>query len=114
MEDDPAAKEKDCGYWSAKIGDRFVEQDGLRKLWFDTQFVTEKSKESWVARMEKQYKSKPASIDRILQWCEFYPRSEAELSSAFFAAQAKEVLAGLKPAEKIKLVNRLGHQLGMN
>ncbi len=114
MEGDPAAKEKACAYWTAKMGDRFVEHDGLRKLWFDTQFVTEKSKESWVARMEKQFKSKPATVDRILQWCEFYPKQDVELRSAFFAAQAKEVLAGLKPAEKIKLVNRLGHPLGMD
>jgi tetratricopeptide (TPR) repeat protein len=113
MEGDAAAKEQACAYWSAKMGDRFVEADGLRKLWFDTQFVAEKSKESWVARMEKQFKTKPATIDRVLQWCDFYPRSETELRSAFFATHAKELLGGLKPAEKIQLVNRLTHPLGM-
>ena len=112
MEGDAAAREAACAYWSAKMGDRFVEEDGLRKLWFDIQLVTEKSKEGWVARMEKQFKAKPATIDRILQWCGYYERGDEKLRSVFFAAQSKDVVAGLTPVEKIQLVDRLG-RMGM-
>ena len=110
---DKEVREKACAYWTAKMGDRFSDNDDLRKQWIDAQQVHEKNKESWLARMEKQFKSKPATLDRVMKWCGYFNR-ESEIRSAFFARESKPFLAGLKNEEKIKLMNQLRHPHGMH
>jgi tetratricopeptide (TPR) repeat protein len=107
---DAPVREKACAYWSAKMGDRFVDNDALRKQWFDAQFAHEKSAEGWVARLEKQYATKPASLDRVLQWCSYY-KADVKRRSAFFSTHAKSLLAAMKPDELMQLVSklRMGH-----
>lgn len=106
-------REKACAYWTAKMGDRFVDNDNLRKQWFDAQLAHEKSVEGWVARLEKQYAAKPATLDRVLQWCSYY-KAEPKRRSAFFASHSKDMLASMKPDALMDLVGRLSHwQLDM-
>lgn len=107
------AREKASAYWTAKMGDRFVENDSLRKQWIDAQLVHEKDAEAWKARMEKQYRSKPATLDRVLDWCGHFNRL-TEYRSEFFEREAKAFLGGLKTDGKMKLMNRLRHPLGMH
>lgn len=103
---DAAVREKACAYWSAKMGDRFTDNDALRKQWFDALFAHEKSVEGWVARLEKQFATKPVSLDRILQWCAYY-KADPKRRSAFFSTHAKTLLASMKPEELMQLVGRL-------
>jgi tetratricopeptide (TPR) repeat protein len=112
-EGDAEQREKVCSYWSSKMGDRFEGNDDVRKLWCDVQMVYEKDLESWVARMEKQYASQPATIDRVLKWCGYYQRNP-ELRSKFFAEKTKAFLTGMKNPEKMTLMGRLRHPLGMH
>ncbi|HEX5790047.1 MAG TPA: tetratricopeptide repeat protein, partial [Luteolibacter sp.] len=63
---------KACAYWTGKMGDRFGDRDDLRKLWCDAQLVHEKDAQAWLGRMEKLYAAKPTTLDRVLQWCEYY------------------------------------------
>lgn len=107
------AREKACAYWGAKFGDRLPDNDSLRKQWADVQMGHEKDSAGWLARMEKQFASKPADMARILQWCEWY-KPDPEMRSKFFAKQAAPFLAALKPDEKMALMNRLRHPLEMH
>lgn len=107
------SREKAAAYWSAKMGDRFKDQDDLRKKWCDVQLIHEKNEESWLARMEKQYAEQPASIDRVLKWCDYFPRN-SEMQSRFFEEKSKPFLGGLKTEEKVKVMNRLRHPLNMH
>ena len=113
MTDDAAAREKACAYWTAKMGERFTDHDDLRKLWCDATFVHEKDPAGWQARMEKQYTQKPATIDRVLQWCGYY-RENPPLRSAFFAKHAKSMISAMKPVEGMDLMARLNHPLQMH
>lgn len=106
-------REKACAYWSSKMGERFVENDGLRKLLFDVQYAHEKNLESWLARMTKQFESKPASIDRVLQWCGYYG-NRVELRAKFFAERIKPLLGGLDEKGKVSLISKLRHPLRMD
>ncbi|NNM31158.1 MAG: tetratricopeptide repeat protein, partial [Akkermansiaceae bacterium] len=106
-------REKACAYWTARMGDRFGDNDALRKQWIDACLAHENQEESWLARMEKQYKAKPATLDRVLQWCGYFNR-DAKLRSEFFARESKPFLAGLKNDEKIRLMNQLRHPHGMH
>ena len=106
------AREKACGYWAGRLGERFPENDGLRKLWADALLVAEKSPESWLARMEKQFKAQPATIGRVLEWCGHLP--PPKIRSEFFARESQPLLGGLKNEEKIGLMNQLRHPLGMH
>jgi len=99
-------KESVARYWSSKMGDRFVDNDGLRKLWIDLQRVHEKDPAAWVTRLEKQFTQKPATVGRVLQWCEYYGR-EPKRRSDFFAQQSKAITASLKFPEKINLMEQL-------
>lgn len=106
------AREKAAAYWGAKFGDRLPGDDGLRKQWADVQMAHEKDGASWLARMEKQFASKPAALDRVLQWCDWY-RPDPEMRSKFFAKQSAPFLAALKTPEKMSLMNRL-RSIGMD
>ncbi len=109
---DSELRKKACAYWAAKIGDKFPENDDLRKLWADALLVAEEDQESWVARLEKQFKSKPATIDRVLQFCDYL--RVKELRSAFFEREGAPLVGKLKTEEKIKVMDRLRHPLGMH
>lgn len=106
MEGKTEDKQSVCSYWSAKMGDRFEDDDTLRKRWFDVQLVQEKDTAAWAKRMEKQFAQKPATIGRVMQWCEYYSR-EPKRRSAFFAQQSKAVTANLKFTEKMSLMDQL-------
>jgi tetratricopeptide (TPR) repeat protein len=113
MEGEAAQREKASAYWSAKMGDRFKDDDQLRKLWADVQRIHEKDGKSWLARMDKQFAQKPATLSRVLQWCEYY-KADTKMRSAFFAKESKQFLAGMKAAEQMDLMGRLNHPLGMD
>lgn len=106
--DDAAAREKACAYWTAKLGDRFTDDDLLRRLWCDATFVHEKDSAGWQARMEKQFATKPATIDRVIQFCGFL-QPDPKFRSSFFAKQAQPMLVSLKPAELTELIAKLQH-----
>jgi tetratricopeptide (TPR) repeat protein len=106
--DDAALREKACAYWTAKLGDRFTDNDDLRRLWCDATLVHEKDPAGWQARMEKQFAVKPATIARVLQWCG-YLRPDPAYRSAFFAKQTKPMLASMKPVELMELMANLQH-----
>jgi tetratricopeptide (TPR) repeat protein len=112
MQGKPEEKQSVASYWSAKMGDRFADDDTLRKRWFDLQLVHEKDPAAWAKRMEKQFTQKPITLGRIMQWCEYYGR-DPKRRSDFFAQQSKSVTANLKFAEKISLMEQLRRQ-GMN
>ncbi|MFK7910844.1 MAG: tetratricopeptide repeat protein [Akkermansiaceae bacterium] len=102
-----------AAYWAAKMGDRFVENDDLRKQWADAHFVSEKDAEAWKARLDKQFASKTADIKRVLQWCSYY-KVDPKMRSAFFAEKSKSFLAAMKNDEKMSLMNKLRHPHGMH
>jgi len=106
-------REKACAYWASKLGDKFPENDDIRKLWCDAQYAHEKDLESWIARMTKQFESKPADVDRVLQWCGYYGK-RTELRSAFFEKQIKPLLGGLNDKSKVLLMSRLRYPLSMH
>lgn len=105
---DAALREKACAYWTAKLGDRFTDNDDLRRLWCDATLVHEKDPAGWQARMEKQFAVKPATIARVLQWCG-YLKPDPAYRSAFFAKQTKPMLASMKPTELMELMANLQH-----
>lgn len=113
MDGEAEKRENVASYWAAKMGDRFKENDDLRKKWCDVQFIYEKDEKSWMARMEKQYAEQPASIDRVVKWCGYLPR-DSKARSTFFAEKSKPFLGGLKNPEKMKLMGKLRHPLHMH
>ena len=113
MKGEPQAREKSCAYWSAKMGDRFTDNDDLRRSWSDVRMVHEKDVAAWLARMETQYSVKPASIDRVLQWCNHY-KADPKLRSGFFAKHAPPMMASMKPGELMELMAKLHHPQQMD
>ncbi|MCH7224685.1 tetratricopeptide repeat protein [Haloferula sp. A504] len=109
---DKEVRQRACSYWAAKLGDKFADNDSLRKLWADALMVAEEDRESWVARLEKQFKSKPKTIDRVLQFCDYL--RAGDLRSAFFKKEGESLVSQLKTEDKIKVMNRLRHPLGMH
>lgn len=91
-----AIREKACAYWTAKLGERFTENDELRRLYCDANLVHEKKPDAWRARLEKQFALKPATVDRLMQWCG-YLKSDPKYRAEFFAKHSKAILAALKP-----------------
>jgi tetratricopeptide (TPR) repeat protein len=106
--EDAVAREKSCAYWTAKLGDRFTDNDDLRRLWCEASLVHEKDPAGWMARLEKQFAVKPATIARVLQWCG-YLKTDPKLRSEFFAKHTKPMLASMKPAELMELMAQLNH-----
>lgn len=113
LKGDAPTREKACAYWSAKMGDRFPQNDELRRRWCDAQLVHEKDTNAWLGRMEKQYGSKPATIERVLQWCGFY-KAEPKLRSQFFEKHVRDLLAGMKPGALMDLIAKLQRPLEMH
>lgn len=114
MAPDSPKRESACLYWTSKLADRFTEDDELRRLWADATLVHEKKQDSWQARMEKQFALKPATIERVLQWCAYH-QAYPKLRSAFFAKHSKAMLASMKPNQLLDLIARLqGRPLRMD
>lgn len=111
--DDAAAREKSCAYWTAKMGERFTDNDDLRRLWCDATLVHEKNPASWLVRLEKQFALKPATIDRILVWCK-HLSSDPKVRSEFFAKHTKSMITSMKPVELIELMAKLHHPQQMH
>jgi tetratricopeptide (TPR) repeat protein len=108
----PEQKITACAYWSEKMGDRFVDNDGLRKQWFNVLLQHEQDRAKWMARADKQFAQKPSDMNRILQWCDYY-RNDSKKRADFFSKQGAPLVAAMKFAEKLSLMERL-RQLGMH
>jgi len=106
-------KEAACRYWSNQMGDRFVENDALRVLWFSVQRVYEKDRAKWAQRMETQFKLKPISLAHLQQWISHYS-SDRETRSAFFEKHGRPLVANLSNEEKISLMGTLRHPNSMH
>ena len=114
MTGEAAPREAACAYWSAKMGDRFVENDDLRVLWGDALRVQDKDRTAWAARMDKQFQAKPATVDRLRQWLEYFRhRQDPEARAAFYAKLGQPLAAGLEPAAKIALIGPMQHHYGL-
>ncbi len=108
----PDTKQKACGYWAAKFGDRFPENDGLRKLACDVQLGANGNNEAWQARMDKQFARTPASLDRVVTWCEWY-RGNPSVANAFFEKHGRPLTAAVTDiGKRVELIHRLG-RLGL-
>jgi tetratricopeptide (TPR) repeat protein len=108
----PDAREKACRYWAAKFGERFPENDGLRKLASDVQLGADGNSAAWQARMEKQFAREPASLDRVLTWCEWY-RGNPSVANAFFEKHGRPLTATVTDiGKRVGLIQRLG-KLGL-
>lgn len=111
---DVLKKESACAYWSAKMGERFVENDDLRMQWSDALLVQNKDRVAWAARMEKQYLAKPATLVRLIQWLQYFrARPDPTARTAFFTKHGQSLVAGLDPAAKIGLMSQMIHSFGM-
>ena len=110
---DEGERQKVCAYWGAKMGDRFFENDALRKQWSDVLLLADKDSAAWKARMDKQFSQQPATMKRILAWCDYY-KVDREMRSEFFAEKSKPLLGGMKTEDKMSLMNSLRHPLGMH
>ncbi|MBT3199971.1 MAG: tetratricopeptide repeat protein [Phycisphaerales bacterium] len=95
-------------YWSEQLGARFTDNDPLRVAWFNVLLIHEKDSVKWAERMEKQFKLQPVTIKRVQAWLGYYSRA-AKARSAFFAKYGQPLVAGLKNAEKMALMNLLRH-----
>lgn len=105
-----AKKESACAYWSGKMGDRFVESDDLRMQWSDALLVQNKDRAAWAARMEKQYLAKPATLDRLKLWLEYFRhRQDPPARSAFFTKHGQSIVTGLDPAAKLAMIGQMIH-----
>lgn len=98
-------KEAACRYWSSQMGDRFVENDALRVLWFNVQYEYEKDRDKWAQRMEKQFLLEPVTIDRVKTWFSHF--SNTRERGEFFAKHGKPLVAGLSNEERISLMEKL-------
>ena len=106
-------REKACRYWSAKIGSRFPEDDGLRKLACDVKLGSDNDPAGWLAGMAQQYASKPATLDRVFQWCDWL-RRDPQAEKDFYAKHGQPLASALTDhADRLKAMHRL-RQLGLN
>jgi len=103
-----AIREKACAYWTAKLGERFTDNDELRRLYCDANLVHEKKADLWRGRLEKQFALKPATMERLMQWCG-YLRSDPKFRAEFFAKNSKGIIASLKPNEMMSMMAGLSH-----
>jgi len=100
-------REQACRYWTAKIGSRFPEDDKLRKLACDVQLGSDNDSAGWLARMEKQFASKPATLDRVFQWCEWL-RRDPQMAQDFYAKHGRPLTSALTDqASRLDAMNRL-------
>lgn len=110
---DADQRKRACAFWAVKMGNRFVEDDALRKAWIDAQLVVEKDADAWKARLDKQFATKAADIKRVLQWCEYY-KPDPKKRADFFAEQSKPLLAAMKNDGRMSLMDQLRRPHGMH
>jgi tetratricopeptide (TPR) repeat protein len=131
-------------YWVGQFGDLFQDNDELRIKLFRLQRIYEQDTEAWAARMDKQFAKTPATSRRVHHWVRHFNRDPAqELAFAmkhggpliatdkledrtlamegmhrnrdkFYAAHVHPTVSSLKPQEKVWLMNRLRHPLGLH
>ena len=101
-----------CAYWTSKLGSKFPENDDLRKMWCDAMFIHEKDSKLWRERMDKQFASKPKDMPRVLKWAGWL--SDKKQRTAFFAKHGRPMISSLDLKQRIDLMNRLWHPLGMH
>jgi tetratricopeptide (TPR) repeat protein len=100
-------------YWDGQMGDRFVEDDGLRVQWFNTRLANDKDRAAWAERMDEQFKRQPVTINRVKQWLGYY-RAVPKMRSTFFKTHGEPLVSGLTTAEKMSLIGHLQqHHLRM-
>jgi tetratricopeptide (TPR) repeat protein len=64
--------------------------------------------------MEKQFQAKPATLERLKQWLEYFRhRQDPAARSAFFTKHGQPLVAGLDAAAKIALVKQMTHAHNM-
>lgn len=100
-------------YWDGQMGDRFVEDDGLRVLWFDARLAHDKNREQWAKRMDEQFKRQPVTIQRVKSWLNFY-NAVPKMRSAFFKTHGEPLISSLNTEEKIALLQYLRHPMRMH
>ena len=105
-------KEKVCRYWVAKVGDKFPDDDGMRKLACDMQLTVDKDAAAWLARMQKQFARKPATLDRVLGWCGWLV-GDPKVMTAFYEKHGQPLTAGLSDlGQKMGAIDQL-RRLGL-
>lgn len=97
-----------CAYWTAKMGDRFTDNDALRKRGFDALLAHEKDLAKWLDRLVKQYQVNEASMARVLQWS-LWLREQGDALTTFFTRESKPFIAAMEIDEKLKLINTLSN-----
>jgi tetratricopeptide (TPR) repeat protein len=137
-------KESVGRYWVGKFGNLFPKDDGLRVKLFNLQRVYEKDKDAWAARMDKQFKLTPATLGRVAGWIAYFnwdPTLELAFAmkhggplvasakpdertvvieqmrwnrDKFYEKWVLKTVSGLKPEEKVWLMNRLRHPCGLH
>ncbi|MFM2170696.1 MAG: Outer rane lipoprotein [Verrucomicrobiota bacterium] len=105
-------RENSAAYWSSKIADKFPENDEIRILATHLSGIHEKDPVAWLARMEKQFASKPATSDRLVLFSSQCKGDPAQ-RLAFFTKHVTALLPTLKPAELLDLVAKLNHPHSM-
>ena len=106
------ARKKACAYWTAKLGAKFADNDDIRKMWCDAMFIHEKDSKLWRERMDKQFASKPKDIARVIKWSSWL--NDKKQRAAFFAKHGRPMISGMDLKQKIDLMNRLWHPLGLH
>ncbi|NQW46957.1 MAG: tetratricopeptide repeat protein [Planctomycetes bacterium] len=105
----PDDKEKVCRYWVAKVGDKLPDDETVRKLACDLQLGADKDAAAWMARMQKQFARKPATLDRVFLWCEWL-RGDPKGMAAFYEKHGQPLAAGLADlGKKMSVMDRLRH-----
>lgn len=110
--DNEELRHEACVYWSAKLGAQFPENDDLRKQWIDAMLIHEKDPKRWRERLDKQFESKPKDINRVLKWCQWLP--DKKQRAAFYAKHALPLVGGMELKQRVDLMNRLWHPLGLH
>lgn len=105
----PDRKDQASRYWVAKLGSTLPDDDGVRKLACDLQRAVDTDAAAWLARMEKQFARQPATLDRVLQWCEWL-RGDPRAATVFYEQHGQPLIAGLTDhGTKMAAMDRLRH-----
>lgn len=105
-------REKACAYWTAKLGTKLPENDDLRKIWCDAMLIHEKDPKLWRERMDKQFDSKPKDMPRVLKWAGWL--GDKKQRASFFATHGRPMISSMDLKQRIDLMNRLWHPLGLH
>lgn len=95
-----------CAYWSSKIGNRFTDNDELRKKYFDAIHAHENDPKKWLDRLINQFKANPPSIPRVIDFSRWMQLMNIP-PDEFFTRESKPFLGSMPVAEKLKLIPNL-------